>query len=134
MTEELAPGLRVFLSPTIFHLAGVLAICLAVNVPISRSALGVVLVALGVLGIAYASRVLLHFARYKFEVGVDDRILYGVAPLPCYGLIIASGALLYAHVSLAPFLLAAAVLLLILVCIRNAWDITVWAVIRAPNK
>lgn len=134
MTEELAPGLRVFLSPTIFHLAGVLVLCLLVTVPVPVRALGITLAVVGLLGVAYAFWVLVHIRRYRFDIELDDRIFYGVGSLPCYLLTVAAGLLLVTHARVAPYLLAASVMLLILVCVRNAWDITVWAVIRAPNR
>jgi hypothetical protein len=138
MTEDLRPGFSVFFSPTIVHFAVILAICVLVLAPPLRyQTLAIVLLAIGVLAALYAATILYktiaprHMGR---EVGIDDKLFYGVFPLGCYVILIVASLLLMRHNPAYHTLLAAAPLLLILVCIRNAWDMTVWAVMRAEKK
>ncbi len=138
MTEELRPGLSVFLSPTIFHLAAILVICLMVLLPANPATASALVLAAGVLGFAFALRVLLGVERFYRdpEMGIDreDRTFYGFAPvLSQFAIVIASVLLLF-RLPAGAWTLVAALMALLLVCIHNAWDITVWAVIRSPNR
>lgn len=138
MTEELRPGLAVFLSPTIFHLALTLVVCVILLLPAGPAAIGVLALLVTLFGLAYATRVLRgvqHFYHTP-EMGVDneDRVFYGLSPVICQLVLVVSATLMLYRVPSAAWTFIAALVALLLVCIRNAWDITVWAVIRAPNR
>jgi hypothetical protein len=55
---------------------------------------------------------------------VPDYFAYGLLPVAAYLALLMSGIMVYAEMSYAPEVLAGALLGLMLVNIRNAWDLT----------
>lgn len=134
MTEERRPGIRAFFSPTIFHFAAALVTCLVVLAPTqSWTSLGGLLLAWGLIGFGYAGWVWRHMARRGFEIDGEDRLWYALAPVACHLLVALAAGLLLLRSPAAVYLLGATLVLLLLVSIRNAWDITLWVVMRT-NK
>jgi len=135
MTEERRPGIRAFFSPTIFHFAAALVTCLAVLAPMqSWASLGALLLGCGLVGLLYAGWVWRHMARRGFEIDGEDRWWYAQAPVACHLLVTLAAALLLQQLAAGIYLLAATLALLLLVGIRNAWDITLWVVMRTSKK
>jgi hypothetical protein len=133
-TAEREAGLKAFLTPTVLHFTAVLVTCLVATAPAhNRASFGVLLAAIGAVGIAYAIRVWLHMNRRGITSTIDlaDRAWYVFTPLLVYLLLGCAGLTVEAHVATALVVLSASVVLLLLVGIRNAWDMTVWIVIRA---
>lgn len=137
MTEELRPGLSVFLSPTILHLASILVICLAALLPTNDAGIGALVVAIGVAGFAYAVRATIGVERFLRDpdsrIDREDRFFYGALPPACQLFVIVGATLVMRGAPSGPWVLATALVALLLLCIRNAWDITVWAVIRRQD-
>lgn len=130
------PALRAFLSPSLVHLVAVLAASLLVLAPLRRAAaLGALVGGTGGAGIVYAGCVWRGMLRYGLvaKIEMDDRLWYAALPPFAYGLMAGAGAALAWGQDAGCFLLAAAVGLLLLAAIRNAWDMTVWMVIRREN-
>ena len=135
MTEERRPGIRAFFSPTIVHFAATLVACLIVLVPVPTwTTLGGLLLACGLAGLVYAGWVTRHMGRQGFEIDSEDRLWYAQAPIACHLLVTVAAALVLAQLPAGIYLLAPALVLLLLVGIRNAWDITVWVVMRTTKK
>ena len=82
-------------------------------------AIGITLVA--VAGLAYTTVVLVGLARASVS-DIADRFGYGFCPLAAYLAMLAAAGSVMARPALAANILAAALLLLIAVNIRNAWD------------
>jgi hypothetical protein len=61
-----------------------------------------------------------------------DRLFYALLPVAGYALVLAASVLLLAGSEWSLEALAAAVITLLLAGIRNAWDMTLWIVIRVP--
>jgi len=59
-------------------------------------------------------------------VDLDDRLGYGASPVAAYAAALVSAAFIFAHFLVGPPLLAGALILLLIVNIRNAWDLTIW--------
>lgn len=137
MTEELRPGLSVFLSPTIVNLTTILVACLALLLPTSAFVMGGILVAIGAFSAIHALRVFIGVERILREpdttLGGDDHFFYGVAPVGCAVALFVGACFTVAQSRASVWILAAALIATLMLCIRNAWDVTVWAVIRAPN-
>lgn len=137
MTEDRRPGIRAFFSPTIFHFAAALVACLIVSVPVvTWTTLGLLLLGCGLAGLAYAAWVWRHMGRRGFlrEIDAEDRLWYARVPAACHLLIVLAAALFLARLPAGIYLLAPALVLLLLVGIRNAWDITLWVVMRSGRK
>ena len=131
-TAEREAGLRAFLTPTVLHFSAVLVTgLLAASPRHGPLSLAVLLALEGVLGLAYTFRLQLHFRRRGFTVDLEDRSWYLFAPLLGYFLILLTGLLVPQHLDVALPVLAFAMVLLLLLGIRNAWDMTVWVVIRS---
>jgi len=137
MTEELRPGLSVFLSPTIVNFATVLVACLTLLVPADARVTGGILVAIGVFSVIHALLVFAGVERILREpdnnLGGDDHVFYGIAPIACAIALLAGACFVLAQSFASPWVLAGALVATLVLCIRNAWDVTVWAVIRSPN-
>lgn len=131
---EREAGLKAFLTPTVLHFTAVLTSCLIATVPTHTPiSLGVLMTAEGVLGVGYATKLWMHMRRRGFasDIDVADRGWYVFAPFFAYLLMGVAGVDLARGVTPALDLLAATQALLLLIGIRNAWDMTVWIVIRS---
>ena len=128
MAPERASATRIYMSPVIFHFSSILLVSLAVLVPsYPRQTHGLLIGLNAIVGAvassAICARVLMHSGG---DSGVDwiDRLAYGAAPLIAYAGALAAAILIFLNVNFGPDVLAAALVLLLIANIRNAWDIT----------
>jgi hypothetical protein len=133
--EEHRAPMTTFITPTVVHFAAVLFTCLLVIIPTQNwHTLGVVLAILGLAGSIYCGRLLLRLIiRHQFNVDWEDRMFYAFIPLLGYLLLQIAAVLLFMQSAVSPELIAGAILTLLLASLRNAWDMTVWMVIKAPT-
>jgi hypothetical protein len=133
-TEKNRAAMRAFMSPTVVHFSAILFICIVAAIPSQTwRSLGALLLLGGTAGIAYSARIWVQlFIRRSFEVDVVDRMFYALIPALGYLLVVLSALLLLAQSTLSLDALAAALITLLLAGIRNAWDMTMWIVIRTP--
>jgi hypothetical protein len=132
-TAKHQAGVRSFLSPTVVHFTAILVICLLANIPTdNRALLGALLGCVGAVGLGYSGWVWRRMRRHGIAASIDavDRLWYALLPVPAYLTVIAAGAGLYEGRGQSLDLLAAALILLLLIGIRNAWDMTVWIIDR----
>jgi hypothetical protein len=132
-----------FLSPTYIHFVYVLVTAVVVFVPtLNETVLGVLLVLTGAGSLGYIVRHL-PFVRKRFRIGSLDRsdlVWYSLMPSICYLLYLDAGiALLRAAAGAqsrghALDALATASVLLVIVGVRNAWDLVVFQMMRAINE
>jgi hypothetical protein len=123
LTPERSVATRTFMSPVVFHFSTLLLISLIAIVPSHTAlslAIGITLVA--VAGLAYTTVVLVGLARASVS-DIADRFGYGFCPLAAYLAMLAAASLVISRAALAADILAAALLLLLAVSIRNAWDL-----------
>lgn len=135
-TVEREAGLRAFLTPTVMHFAAVLITCLATIVPSHSSlSLGIVLAAGSLMGLGYSLRVWVNVRRRNFGIDREDQLWYLLAPVAGYLLMAAAAALAFASLAapIALDVLAASLVLLLVLGIRNAWDMTLWIAVRSPT-
>lgn len=135
--EKNAAGLRLFLTPTVVHFAAVLVTCLLITVPSQTwGSLGALLLAGSVIGVAYSSWVAIDMRRRRLYQSVDfvDRLWYALTPTAAYVVAMVAAFGLLTHREGALDLLAIGLGWLLLMGIRNAWDMTVWVALRTPNK
>jgi hypothetical protein len=123
LTPERSIATRTFMNPVVFHFSTLLLTSLVALVP-SHTALslatGVALVAIA--GLGYSSVVLVGLARASVS-DVADRFGYGFFPLAAYVAMLATAGLIVSQAALSADILAAALLVLLAVNIRNAWDL-----------
>jgi hypothetical protein len=114
---------RIFVTPTIIHLAFVLMGCALTLVPsLNRLTLGASAGVAGIVFIGYAGRNVFHIGRRR-ELDWSDHLWYGIVPLLAYLLIVAGAILVLKAAAGAIEILALALALLVISGIRNAWDL-----------
>jgi hypothetical protein len=126
-------GTSVYMSPVILQYALVLGLSGAATAPLSPTALAVVLAAAGAAGFVAAARVtiLLRTGRLLKAAHWSDVWWYGVWPAVAYAGLGASAAAVWLSPARAPGLVALAIVALLLIAIRNAWDLIIWVTPRA---
>ncbi|HXA38990.1 MAG TPA: hypothetical protein VNW53_08330 [Phenylobacterium sp.] len=135
--EQAQRGSTVYLTPTVFHFAVVLVASAITAVPQLdiRTAAGL-LAAAGLWGLIYAANIARMVARRDTlgEPHWTDFWCYGVGPAVLYAAELAAAGALGMGVSWAPQALAAALLALLLLTIRNAWDLVTYLAPAAAGK
>lgn len=127
MTRTRAAQVAAFVTPTVIHLSFVLLACALIVVPsIDGRSLGAIAAISGVAGLVAAARILWRVLHTK--VDHIDRLWYGGVPMLGYVGVIAAGALIAAHLPVGLETLAAALGVLIVAGIRNAWDLIIFLV------
>jgi hypothetical protein len=123
MTPEGASARRTYMSPVILHFTSILFVSLAVLVPSHpRQAHSLLIGSNGIVGVIAACIIC---ARVLTRSGVDwfDRLGYGAAALVSYLGVLAAAIALFFDYRAGPDVLAAAIVLLLIANIRNAWDV-----------
>jgi hypothetical protein len=130
-------ALRVFLSATVVHFTSVLCVSLCVLAPLPGVLVfGCLVAAIGCVGMIYCGIVVLDSVRDGLakQIDWDDRIWYAGLPIVGYLVISGSGVADAMQIEDAELVLTGAIVVLLIAGIRNAWDITVWAVTRQRNE
>jgi len=129
-------GQSIFITPTVFHFAMVMvvsAVALTPGLPTRTTGLliGGCAIAALINAIVVALRMFLrksiqppHWSDYWY---------YGVAPVLLYALLVASAACVWPLVTIASYAVGVVLLLLLLLGIRNAWDLVTWIAPRAAD-
>ena len=115
------------------HFTAVLVICLLASIPTETwILLGALLACVGAIGLVYTGWVWRRMMKHGIVASIDtvDRLWYALLPIPAYLLVIAAGASLWRRSAFSLGILASALILLLLIGIRNAWDMTVWIIDR----
>jgi hypothetical protein len=121
LSRESASATRTFMSPIIFHYASVLFLSLIALIP-THTAISLA-TAIGVV-----AAVGLLYSVIRDPAGdTADALAYGACPLVAYAGALAAAWLLLAHAAASASVLATALLVLLLVNIRNAWDLALAA-------
>jgi hypothetical protein len=114
---------RIFVTPTIVHLAVVLLSCAFILVPsLNHVTLGASAGVAGIVFLGYAGRNVFHISRRR-AVEWSDHLWYGICPLIAYLLIVVGAILMLEATPGAVETIALALALLIMAGIRNAWDL-----------
>jgi hypothetical protein len=124
---------RVFLSASVVHFGGVLAVSLIVLAPIQHNGLfGAMILACGLFGLAYNVVVWRDAVRDGVlrSIDLEDRVWYAVLPFLTYLLEVGAGITLFEGATIGCMILAVTVGALMMIAIRNAWDITIWSMTR----
>jgi uncharacterized membrane protein len=115
-----------FTSPVVFHYTFVLYVSLIALMPIDTDTL--IAFAVGIsaaAAFAYSVYIFVRVMRAATR-DLDDRLSYGLSPPAAYAATFAAAVFISAHSRIGPPLLAGALIFLLLINIRNAWDLTVF--------
>jgi len=122
-------GTSLYMSPIVLHCALVLVVSAAALAPVLEHAeVGLLCAAVAVIGIVTSVRVTRGILRGPMSPPPhwSDVWCYGVAPGICYLALAAVSEGLLTQAGWSALILAATMLAILLVCIRNAWDLVTW--------
>lgn len=129
-------GLQVYLTPIVFNFALVMVVSAVTAVPgLPPIASGMALAACAFVGFVHSLRMTVRIFDGEFSRRADAavKLFYGYFPALAYlALCVAAGMTLFAE-ERAPYAAGAAVLALLLIGIRNAWDLAIFLVQRRPD-
>lgn len=121
--QESRRNTRTFMSPVVFHYANILFLSLTALVPTQTwQSFGLVIGVASIGNVIYSVIVAVRVHRSSFS-DLADRIDYGAIPVACYASGLAVAVLLFRENTVGLDILAGAALLLLVVNIRNAWDL-----------
>jgi len=125
-------GARLFTSPIVFHLTSVLVISGLALAPCTEPGAPILLITVWTLGaFAHATRNLVGILRMAETSHWSDRWFYGVAPFAAYVVMLGAEAGAFLRWPFAIYTVALSLLGLLLLGIRNAWDL---ATFLAPRR
>ncbi len=129
-------GLAAFSTPTVLHFCAALLISAILNAPWRLLIHAGVLIGLaGLYGVVYILRVMYRAKRLTTYIpDFEDWTWYTILPLVAYGAIFAGAIALLAAPVNALFAIAAGVVLLIFIGIRNAWDVVTYLAIGGADE
>ena len=128
--------LSAFSTPTVVHLGGALVFSSVMSAPWpSLRALSITITACGIIGIAYATTVLVSTLRQtQYRPVLEDWLFHIVFPFAAYLAFALAGGFLRVAPRSMPFALAAAALGLLLIAIHNAWDTVMFLITRRQHE
>jgi hypothetical protein len=114
---------RTYTSPVAFHYTAVMFVSALALVPTQTPmSLSVLLGGSAIIGIVYAAFIIRRLLTDRIA-DLPDRLAYGFAPLGSYSAILAAAALFHVGSGRAADVLASGVMVLLIVNVRNAWDL-----------
>ena len=134
--DKAVRGASVYMTPVIFHFAAVLVMSALATVPHAPQpfvAAATGLAALIGLGAALRVAVVLRTGRVMTPAHWTDFWWYGMGPVAAYLALGASAGAIAAGFEHAAGLFAATLVGLLLLSIRNAWDLVIWIAPRAET-
>ena len=129
--DQINRGTIIYQNPTVFHFGAIVAVSALALVPEHLlPAVAVLTVATGIAGLVYAGLTLRRISEpYEFyEATPSDYVFFAGLPGVSYLLMIAGGTMVFWIPEIAAEAIGAGTLLLLLVSIRNAWDVATFAV------
>ena len=133
LPRESAGPTRTYMSPVAFHFTAVLFVSALVLAPSQTPvSLGILLGSTAAGGCAYAVFVIRRLLKDGIA-DVPDRLAYGATPLVAYATLFAGAVLFLKGSDHAADTLAAGAVMLLLINVRNAWDLLL-AMARRLNQ
>jgi hypothetical protein len=131
VTEEGTRARRAFFTPVVAFFTTIIVITVLMLTPEETPiVLAVLLAVVGIAGLTYLAMTGPYAAWRSSELGFDDLMWYVVLPYLSYVAILALAAAIWKASTLGLYGIAAALLVLLLTGIRNAWDLVVYNVER----
>jgi len=125
-------GISTYSTPLVMHFGAAFLISALFVAPWHHPLYPAIGLALGSLyGLIYVARVSYRATRLPaYTPDLEDRAWYGAVPLLAYGIVLAGAIALPIIAAKALFAIGAAVVMLIFMGIRNAWDIVTFLAVR----
>ncbi len=119
---------KTFVTPTVFHFGVIFFISTVAVMPdVPVQAIAPAISGIAFCGFAYAGAVTARLVRGAVQITHwSDYIFYAVLPTVIYGCLIATAIALWAGTPFALQMVAGTLLFLLLLGIRDAWDLATW--------
>jgi Co/Zn/Cd efflux system component len=135
LNDKGANATRAFFSPVVIHFSLVFFLSAIALVPKHNIIFFATVVgASGVVGLAVSLFATVQLLRHDWTSYKQDHLAYGLLPTVGYVALLVAAALIWAENKYAPDVLASALLVLLLVNVRNAWDLTLSMVRRQTRE
>jgi hypothetical protein len=133
LTSESASEIRAFVTPTIVHVSAVLLGCAVLVVPgLTWYSLGAITFAASLAGLGYSLSVWTKIRGRNLDRG--DHAWYAHIPSSAYAILVLAAVALLLRAPAGLSLFAAVLMILLVVSIRNAWDLTLFIVGRNSSS
>jgi hypothetical protein len=131
LTDERRPATRTFMSPVVLHFTSVFFLSALALFPWHQGKIFAALVgATALVGVILSAWITIQVVRTDMTNYFEDYLAYGLLPSLSYLALLAAAVSIYLEMDFGPDALAGALLLLAIVSIRNAWDLTLTMVRR----
>ena len=125
LSDRKTDATRAFFSPVVVHFSAVFFLSAIALVPGHRPGFFATVVILCALtGLGFALFATIQLLRHDWTRYKEDHIAYGLLPTICYGGLLVAAAMIWMENEFAVDVVAGALLVLLLVNVRNAWDLT----------
>jgi hypothetical protein len=125
IVEDGTAKIRTYLTPTGLYFASALFLAALLTFPNhTRFTASLCICLVGVAGLVYSGSLLVGRDGKKNYYGLQDRIVYAVLPFTAYGLHVFGGVLFFQSPQRGLTLVAAGMLSLLALAIRNSWAAT----------
>ena len=133
-TPALTVAMRAFATPTIVYFSSVLLTAGLLTIPHhTQTSLGIVLLAIGTIGLAYVARVAGHMRRQdNYSPDHGDWLWFMFLPATAFAGDFVAGATVWSVSGASLDIAGGSAMLLLLVGVHNAWDGAVWMVANPP--
>src|SRR5260221_5480012 len=135
-TQVAGRGIEAFNTPTVVHFCAVLLIALMLSAPWPSLFIPALLLGLCALaGVLYTFIVIGRMRRLEvYAPELDDWLWYALCPLVAYATLLAAALLLPGSPVPVLFAIAAVMLFLLFLGIRNAWDQVTWVAVGGVEQ
>jgi hypothetical protein len=125
LTAERADAMRTFFSPVVIHFSAVFVISSVSLVPGHRTSYFAALIGISALiGLIVSIWTTYQMFSNRWSQLWEDRLAYGALPAASYAALCGAAFMIYVEDTAALDVLGASLLALLLINIRNAWDLT----------
>jgi hypothetical protein len=131
LTEERPSATRTFMSPVVLHFTSVFFLSAVSLLPWHQGKVFAALIgATALIGALLSAWITVQVVRTDLTNHLEDYLAYGLLPCLAYFALLGAAASIYLEKDFGLDALAGALLLLAIVSIRNAWDLTLTMVRR----
>jgi hypothetical protein len=135
LSDRKTDATRAFFSPVVVHFSAVFFLAAIALIPGHRPVFFAVVVAVSALtGISVALFATVQLMRHDWTHYKEDHLAYGLLPTISYAALLVAAAMIWMENEFAVDVLAGALLVLLLVNVRNAWDLTLSMVRRQTQE
>jgi hypothetical protein len=125
-------GVKLFTTPTVFHLVSVLVVSALALAPDGRGeSQNAIMIGWSLIGLVYAGVIAVRLSALPNPSHWSDFWWYGVGPALTYVALAGATATAWVRAPHAAYLVALCLMSLLILAIRNAWDLVTWI---APRR